>query len=118
MADTSSMVVTAEVYQSDIKEVRIGQAATISADGFEGSTRARVYQLLPQVQRQSIFAGEAGENQDQRVFQVRLRIDPAELKRRPIGGASNLQVTVVFDPLSAEEAALSPAATPANPRTP
>jgi HlyD family secretion protein len=54
MADTSSMVVTAEVYQSDIKEVRIGQAATISADGFEGSTRARVYQLLPQVQRQSI----------------------------------------------------------------
>ena len=49
------------------------------------------------------------------MFQVRLRIDPAELKRRPIGGASNLQVTVVFDPLSAEEAALSPAA---NPRTP
>ena len=118
MADTSSMVVTAEVYQSDIKEVRIGQAATISADGFEGSARATVYQLLPQVQRQSIFAGEAGENQDQRVFQVRLRIDPAELKRRPIGGASNLQVTVVFDPLSAEQAALSPAATPATPKTP
>jgi len=112
MADTSRMVVTAEVYQTDIKGVRLGQGATISADGFEGSARASVYQVLPQVQRQSIFAGEAGENQDQRVFQVRLRIDPGDLRQRPIGGASNLQVTVVFDPLTAAEAALSPAAAP------
>ena len=112
MADTSRMVVTAEVYQSDIKGVRPGQGATITADGFEGSARATVYQILPQVQRQSIFAGEAGENQDQRVFQVRLRIDPTDLKQRSIGGASNLQVNVVFDPLSPEEAALSPAAAP------
>jgi HlyD family secretion protein len=109
MADTSRMVVTAEVYQSDIKGVRPGQGATITADGFEGSARATVYQILPQVQRQSIFAGEAGENQDQRVFQVRLRIDPSDLKQRPIGGASNLQVNVVFNPLSPAEAALSPA---------
>jgi hypothetical protein len=71
-----------------------------------------VYQILPQVQRQSIFAGEAGENQDQRVFQVRLRIDPTDLKQRSIGGASNLQVNVVFDPLTPAEAALSPAAAP------
>ena len=120
MADTSRMVVTAEVYQSDIKGVRPGQGATITADGFEGSARATVYQILPQVQRQSIFAGEAGENQDQRVFQVRLRIDPTDLKQRPIGGASNLQVNVVFNPLSPEEAALSPAAPPAGsiPRQP
>jgi len=118
MADTSRMVVTAEVYQSDIKGVRPGQGATITADGFEGSARANVYQILPQVQRQSIFAGEAGENQDQRVFQVRLRIDPNDLKQRPIGGASNLQVNVVFDPLTPEEAARSPAAAPAGATAP
>jgi multidrug resistance efflux pump len=100
------------VYQSDVKGVRLGQGATVTADGFEGSARANVYQILPQVQRQSIFAGEAGENQDQRVFQVRLRIDPTDLKQRPIGGASNLQVNVVFDPLSPAEAVLSPAAPP------
>jgi HlyD family secretion protein len=118
MADTSRMVVTAEVYQSDIKGIRLGQGATITADGFAGSARASVYQLLPQVQRQSIFAGEAGENQDQRVFQVRLRIDPNDLKQRAIGGASNLQVNVVFDPLTPAEAALSPAAAPTTTRTP
>ena len=118
MADTSRMVVTAEVYQSDVKGVRLGQGATVTADGFEGSAQANVYQILPQVQRQSIFAGEAGENQDQRVFQVRLRIDPADLKQRQIGGASNLQVNVVFDPLTPEEAARSPAAAPAGATAP
>ncbi len=101
MADTSRMVVTAEVYQTDITAVRIGQGATIRADGFEGSARATVYQVLPQVQRQSIFAGEPGENQDQRVFQVRLRISPSDLSQRRIDVASNLQVNVVFDPLPA-----------------
>ena len=118
MADTSRMVVTAEVYQSDVKGVRLGQGATVTADGFEGSAQANVYQILPQVQRQSIFAGEAGENQDQRVFQVRLRIDPTDLKQRQIGGASNLQVNVVFDPLTPEEAARSPAAAPAGATAP
>ena len=118
MADTSRMVVTAEVYQSDVKGVRLGQGATVTADGFEGSARANVYQILPQVQRQSIFAGEAGENQDQRVFQVRLRIDPTDLKQRQIGGASTLQVNVVFDPLTPEEAARSPAAAPAGATAP
>jgi len=100
MADTSRMVVTAEVYQTDIPGIRLGQGATITADGFEGSARAEVYQMLPQVQRQSIFAGEAGENQDQRVFQVRLRIAAKDLQNRRIGAASNLQVNVVFDPLT------------------
>jgi len=113
MADTSSMVVKAEVYQSDIKGVKIGQGATISAEGFESTARATVYQMLPQVQRQSVFAGEAGENQDQRVFHVRLRIDPSDLRKRNISGASNLQVFVLFDPPSAEGAAQVPPAPPA-----
>jgi len=105
MADTSRMVVTAEVYQTDISDVGPGQQATISADGFKGTARATVYQVLPQVQRQSIFAGEAGENQDQRVFQVRLRINPGDLQQSRIGYASNLQVNVIFEPLTAEERA-------------
>ena len=112
MADTSRMVVTAEVYQTDIPGVRIGQGATITADGFTASGRATVYQLLPQVQRQSIFAGEAGENQDQRVFQVRLRIAAGDLKQRSIGAASNLQVNVLFDPLTPEQVAQPPGGPP------
>jgi HlyD family secretion protein len=103
MADTSKMVVTAEVYQTDMQGIHAGQQATITADGFKGSLRATVYQVNRQVQRQSIFAGQPGENMDQRVFEVKLRLDPKDLERTNVKFASNLQVNVVFDPPTAGE---------------
>ena len=104
MADTSHMVVTAEVYQSDMGKLKIGQGATITADGFEGSVRATLYKVLPQVQKQSTFAGTPGENMDQRIYEVKLRIEADSTKQQRLRYASNLQVNVVFD--------ASPPATP------
>ncbi|MEB3243907.1 MAG: HlyD family efflux transporter periplasmic adaptor subunit, partial [Cyanobacteriota bacterium] len=105
MADTSSMVVTAEVYQSDMGKLKIGQGATITADGFQGSARATLYKILPQVQKQSTFAGTPGENMDQRVYEVKLRLQPTAKEQERLRYASNLQVNVVFD-------ATAPADTP------
>jgi len=98
MADTNNMVVTAEVYQSDMGKLKIGQGATITADGFEGSARATLYKVLPQVQKQSTFAGTPGENMDQRIYEVKLRIEADPAKEKRLRYASNLQVNVVFDP--------------------
>ncbi len=98
MADTSRMIVTAEVYQTDMRSIGLGQTATITADGIDGSLRGTVYQVIPQVQRQTVFAGEPGENQDQRVFEVKLRLQLNDAQQQRIGYASNLQVNVVFDP--------------------
>jgi HlyD family secretion protein len=97
MADTSRMIVTAEVYQTDMPQIYLNQGATMTIDGTDQTFRGVVYQVLPQVQRQSIFAGEPGENQDQRVFEVKLHLDlgPKGLER--IAYASNLQVNVIFD---------------------
>jgi HlyD family secretion protein len=97
MADTTSMVVTAEVYQSDMGKLEIGQGATITADGFQGSARATLYKILPQVQKQSTFAGTPGENMDQRVYEVKLRLHPDAKAKQKLRYASNLQVNVVFD---------------------
>jgi HlyD family secretion protein len=98
MADTSRMVVTAEVYQTDMRMIGMGQGATITADGIEGSLRGKVYQVIPQVQKQTVFAGEPGENQVQRVFEVKLHLQLNESEQKRIGYASNLQVNVVFEP--------------------
>ena len=98
MADTSRMVVVAEVYQTDMRDIRIGQKATITADGFKGSVQANVYQINSQVQRQSVFNGEPGENQDQRVFEVKLRVESTPAVANRLQHASNLQVNVIFDP--------------------
>jgi hypothetical protein len=37
------------------------------------------------------------------VIQVRLRIDPQSLRKHSISSATNLQVNVLFDPLTAEQ---------------
>ena len=98
MADTSRMIVTAEVYQTDMPQIFMNQGAKITIDGTDETFRGTVYQVLPQVQRQSIFAGEPGENQDQRVFEVRLRLQLSAKDQERIAYASNLQVNVIFDP--------------------
>ena len=98
MADTSRMIVTAEVYQTDMPQIFMNQGATMTIDGTSETFRGVVYQVLPQVQRQTIFAGEPGENQDQRVFEVKLRLDLIPKDQERIAYASNLQVNVVFDP--------------------
>jgi hypothetical protein len=90
----------------------MGQTATITADGIEGSLRGQVYQVIPQVQKQTIFAGEPGENQDQRVFEVKLRLQLNEEQQKKIGYASNLQVNVVFDPKPATIPPVTPTLTP------
>jgi len=95
-------VITAEVYQSDLNKLKIGQGATITADGFQGSARATLYKVLPQVQKQSIFAGTPGQNMDQRVYEVKLRLHPTAKEEKRWRFASNLQVNVVFDPTPAE----------------
>jgi len=112
MADTSRMIVTAEVYQTDMRMIAMGQNATITADGIEGSLRGQVYQVIPQVQKQTIFAGEPGENQDLRVFEVKLRLMLNEEQQRKIGYASNLQVNVVFDPKPETVPPVTPDLTP------
>ncbi|MFZ4566958.1 MAG: HlyD family efflux transporter periplasmic adaptor subunit [Prochlorococcaceae cyanobacterium] len=101
MADTEAMIVLAEVYQTDMGRLSIGQGATITADGFEGSLRATLTKVLPQVQRQSTFAGTPGENMDQRVFEVRLQLHPTPEQQRRLSYGSNLQVNVVFDAAAA-----------------
>jgi HlyD family secretion protein len=112
MADTSSMVVTAEVYQSDMGKLTIGQEATITADGFQGSVRAVLFKVLPQVQKQSTFAGTPGENMDQRVYEVKLRLLPTPEQKKKLPFASNLQVNVGFDPSKGAPAPSTPASKP------
>ncbi|MFL0769989.1 MAG: HlyD family efflux transporter periplasmic adaptor subunit [Prochlorococcus sp.] len=98
MADTDNMMVTAEVYQTDLDLLKVGQGATVKASGFrDGSVRATLTKILPQVQRQSTFSSTPGENMDQRVFNVRLTLEPTPEQRQRLRMGSNMQVQVIFD---------------------
>ena len=98
MADTSSMVVNSEVYQTDMPKIFIGQRVTITADGFNGSAPGHVYQINRLVKQQSVFSGKPGENLDMRVFEVKIKLAPSIEEKSKFKYASNMQVNVVFEP--------------------
>ena len=102
MGDSSRMGVIAEVYQSDRPGIAVGQRVTITADGFAGKTIAgQVVEIARQVSRQTVFSGQAGDNVDRRVFEVKIGLAP---DASAIASLINyLQVNVLFDPLTAEQ---------------
>jgi HlyD family secretion protein len=90
LAQTSQMVAVAEVYQSDISKVKLGQTATITGQAFTGEVRGIVSQIGLQVNRQNTFANQPGENMDRRVIEVKIRINTGDVNR--VSGLTNLQV--------------------------
>jgi HlyD family secretion protein len=102
MGDSSRMGVIAEVYQTDRPGIALGQRVVISADGFPGRQMVgQVVEIARQVSRQSVYSGEAGENLDRRVFEVKIGLPP---EAAALASSINyLQVNVLFDPLTPEQ---------------
>ncbi len=102
LGDSSRMGVIAEVYQTDRVGISLGQGAVISADGFPGKQmKGKVVEIARQVSRQTVFSGQAGENLDRRVFEVKIGLGP---EAAAVASAINyLQVNVLFDPLTPEQ---------------
>lgn len=99
MGDSTRMGVVAEIYQSDLPEIRPNQSVSISADGFPGhSVRGRVSAISRQVSRQSVTSGESGDNVDRRVVEVKIALPPEAITKA--SRVNYLQVNVVFDPLT------------------
>ncbi|MCP9803158.1 efflux RND transporter periplasmic adaptor subunit [Cyanobium sp. T1G-Tous] len=102
LGDSSRMGVIAEVYQTDRGGITLGQRAVISADGFPNKQmEGKVVEIARQVSRQSVFSGQAGENLDRRVFEVKIGLGP---EAAAMASAINyLQVNVLFEPLTPEQ---------------
>ncbi len=99
IGDSSRMGVIAEVYQTDRPGIALGQKAVITAEGFPGRQMGgTVVEIARQVSRQTVFTGEAGENLDRRVVEVKIGLGP---EATAIASTINyLQVNVLFEPLS------------------
>lgn len=92
---TSQMYVAAEVYQTDIEKVKIGQKATITSTAFSGKIEGTVSDIGLQVERQSILSVNPSADTDRRVIEVKIRIDnPADSQR--VASLTNLQVDVAI----------------------
>lgn len=96
---TDEMYAIAEVYETDIGKVKIGQPATISSEygGFEGKLTGTVEHLGLQVGAKQLSEASEDPTQDEnsRIVEVKIRINPEDSKK--VAGLTNMKVRVEID---------------------
>lgn len=78
MGETNSMVAVAEVYESDIHNVKNGDVATISGSALTNPVTGKVYLIGHKLIKQKVFSSQPGENFDDRVIETKILIDKNE----------------------------------------
>lgn len=96
LGQTDRMQVVAEVYETDIGKIRVGQPVAIASDSFSGQLRGTVRLIGLQVIQQEVSSGKPGENLDRKVVQVRIQLNPKDSQR--VANLTNLQVQVAIQP--------------------
>ncbi|WP_205370647.1 efflux RND transporter periplasmic adaptor subunit [Thermoleptolyngbya sp. PKUAC-SCTB121] len=95
MGDTSQMFVVAEVYETDVGLVRVGQPAMITSrnGAFDETLSGRVAEIGWQVFKNNVLDDDPAANADARVVEVKVQLDDG----RPVEALTNLQVDVRID---------------------
>ncbi|MEO1070291.1 MAG: HlyD family secretion protein, partial [Cyanobacteria bacterium J06638_6] len=96
LGQTDQMVAIAEVYETEITRVNVGQPAMLRSEygGFEGTVQGAVEHISPQVGQRSLSEGSTNPTTDenQRVVEVRIQIRPADNAK--VANLTNMQVRV------------------------
>jgi HlyD family secretion protein len=96
---TDEMYAIAEVYETDIGKVKIGQPATVSSEygGFVGKLKGKVEHLGLQVGAKQLEESTEDPTQDEnsRIVEVKVRINPEDSKK--VAGLTNMKVRVEID---------------------
>ncbi|MEM6837907.1 MAG: HlyD family efflux transporter periplasmic adaptor subunit [Cyanobacteria bacterium P01_C01_bin.120] len=92
LGQTDQMMAIAEVYQSDIAKIQVGQSATITSSAVPETLTGTVERIGLQVEPQQVVDEDPAANVDARVVEVHVRLDEASSGQ--VAGLANLQVTV------------------------
>lgn len=95
IGQTNQMYVVAEVYESDVHQVRPGQRATITSDSIPGTLHGTVDRIGLRVQKQDVINTDPSANIDARIIEVKVRLDQTASQK--VAGFTNLQVKVVME---------------------
>lgn len=82
-AQTEQMLVVAEVYETDISKVKLGQPVTITSEAgaFAGKIKGTVSQIGLKIGTQEVLDTDPAADVDSRVVEVKVKLDPAGSER-------------------------------------
>lgn len=92
---TEQMYAVAEVYETDISQVRNGQRATITSPVFAGTLEGKVARIGKQIGKKDVLNTDPAADTDARVIEVRIRLNPESSKK--VASFTNLQVEVKIE---------------------
>ena len=95
LAQTEQMYAVAEVYETEIGQIRIGQRATVSSSALNGQLKGTVEQIGLQIGKKDVFNSDPSLDLDARVVEVKIRLDSEDSQRA--ASLINLQVEVEID---------------------
>ena len=95
LGQTDQMYVVAEVYESDVGKVRIGQLARITSSAFSGELAGTVDEVGLQVRKKDVLNTDPVADIDSRVVEVKIRLDAAATQK--VAGLTNSQVKVAIE---------------------
>ena len=91
---TDRMYAIAEVYETDVGMVKVGQTAEVISEhgGFVGKLQGTVDHVGLQIKKQDVLESDPAASKDARVVEVKVRLDPEDSER--VAALTNLQVRV------------------------
>lgn len=87
---TDQMYTVAEVYETDIGKVHVGQRATITSAALHGELLGRVERIGMKIGKRDVLDTDPAASTDARVVEVHIRLDDSGA----VAGLTNLQVEV------------------------
>ena len=92
LGNVARMYAIAEVYETDVRRIEVGQSAIVSSPALPGPMTGVVEHVRLKVQKQDEIGTDPAARKDARIVEVEVLLDDPE----PVQGLSNLQVTVVI----------------------
>lgn len=101
IGQTKQMYVMAEVYETDINQVRLGQKVTVKTDGIVQDLQGVVEEIGLLIGTQDVLGTDPVADADARVVEVKIRLNPKDSKL--VAGLTNLRVNAIIDTSSASD---------------
>jgi HlyD family secretion protein len=93
LGNTSQMYVVAEIYETDIGKIKVGQTATIESEAFEGLITGKVERIGLRIAKNDVLGTDPAAKTDVRIIEVKIKLDDSQ----KVSGLTNLQVRVKIE---------------------
>ncbi len=94
IGETDKMYAVAEVYETDVPRIRVGQHATVNSPAFPEALHGTVERIGQKVAKQDVLNTDPAAKTDARVVEVRVRLNEAD----QVAGLTNLEAEVAIEP--------------------